>query len=62
MHGLDLTLDLSQVTFMDSMGLNTLLRRRWRACEEGATLHLSGVTGPAALWPRAGRCVTSPAK
>ncbi|MFF2195396.1 STAS domain-containing protein [Streptomyces sp. NPDC058157] len=41
--GLDLTLDLSGVTFMDSAGLNTLLRLRRRVRAEGATLSLSGV-------------------
>ncbi|MEW1635303.1 STAS domain-containing protein [Streptomyces sp. NPDC093801] len=40
--GLDLTLDLSAVTFMDSCGLNTLLRLRRRACAEGAMLRLCG--------------------
>ncbi|WP_405976908.1 STAS domain-containing protein [Streptomyces sp. NBC_00158] len=41
--GLELTVDMPTVTFMDSGGLNTLLRLRRRACGEAATLRLCGV-------------------
>ncbi|RCH61742.1 anti-sigma factor antagonist [Streptomyces sp. SDr-06] len=35
LHGQTLIMDLSAVTFMDSVGLNLLLRLRQRAEEEG---------------------------
>lgn len=41
--GLELTVDMTAVTFMDSSGLNTLLHLSRRACREGAILRLSGV-------------------
>ncbi|MFE1794012.1 STAS domain-containing protein [Streptomyces sp. NPDC059525] len=39
-----MSVDLSAVTFMDSEGLNTLLRIRRRLCGEGVALELCGVS------------------
>ncbi|MEU3910015.1 STAS domain-containing protein [Streptomyces sp. NPDC029721] len=41
--GLVLTVDMTAVTFMDSSGLNTLLRLRRRTGRDGGALHLFGV-------------------
>ncbi|WP_338674759.1 STAS domain-containing protein [Streptomyces sp. SCSIO 30461] len=43
LHGSILTLDLSDVTFMDSTSLNMLLRLRRRAEAEGGVLELRGL-------------------
>ncbi|MET8298520.1 STAS domain-containing protein [Streptomyces sp. NPDC005180] len=43
LDGKTLTVDLSAVTFMDSSGLNALLRLRSRAQTEAASLRLAGV-------------------
>ncbi|GAA0300329.1 hypothetical protein GCM10010302_43620 [Streptomyces polychromogenes] len=47
--GLEIAVDMSAVTFMDSHGLNALILLRRRAREAGATLFLRNVPGQA-LW------------
>ncbi|MFE4861178.1 STAS domain-containing protein [Streptomyces sp. NPDC056670] len=44
LRGQTLILDLSNVTFLDSTGLDTLLRLRRRAQHEGGRLELCGIS------------------
>ncbi|MFF3020163.1 STAS domain-containing protein [Streptomyces sp. NPDC057939] len=47
LRGHTLTLDFTDVTFMDSTALNMLLTTRLRAREQGGTLELLGLRPPA---------------